>query len=335
MATRKVGLYLEGIEALVHSPAELSSSVIQWAADNQRFAGITWGLPPLDRRIIPLRPGRLAAIIGRPGSGKSSLMVYLARREAERLRAAGETDKVVVYCSWEQVVEEVEALVMSDGEFSASDLSWCRVDMEVLRRKAITRGNLPLWMIGYSLDGTARSSPELTLENVLRAVEAMEEKWHVRPVLVCFDYVQIIPARGYEDRVKRVAEMPMLVKRLCQRIGVAGVMGVQAGREVDSRKPQIPELGDCQWGSAIEQAVDLALATWRPSTTQELNSTVHLAGRDFTVTEELMFLRMLKQRGDQGRWTWPVTFQPQYLRLEEMELRREAPSRYDLRNEGE
>ena len=39
------------------------------------------------------------------------------------------------------------------------------------------------------------------------------------------------------------------------------------------------------------------------------------------VSESLLFMRMLKQRGDAGRHTWPLWFEPQSLTLREMELR--------------
>lgn len=312
---------LTGPQALVHTPAELASGFVRWAEYNKKHPGIPFGVRGLDDRIIPLRPGRMACIIARPGHGKTSLMATLAKREAERIQREGDDGRVVVYVTWEQVVEEVETLFASGGDFSASDVSWCRVGLDTIKRKAVSRASLPLWMIGYSLDSTTRSTPEMTLENVLAAIEGMEENWRVKPSLMCFDYVQIIPATGYDDRVKRVAEMPMAVKRLAHRLGVAALVGVQAGRDVDKYTVKIPEMHHAQWGSAIEQAADLVLGLWRPAVTEALGEFVEVGDESFEVTEELFFLRMVKQRGDAGRWTWPLHFEPQYLRLAELETR--------------
>ncbi len=307
--------------ALVHTPGEIAGAFVQWDEENKRYPGVRFGIPAVDRRVIPLRPGRAAFIIARPGGGKTSLMAALAKKEALRIAAEGNGKEAIVIVTWEQVVEELEAFFMSDGEFSASDIAWCRVDSEQIRRKAVKRPELPIWMIGYSLARVEKATPEMTLDNVLKAIMQMEEVWGVRPRLLCFDYVQIIPSRGQDDRVKRVAEMPLQVKRLAQRLKVPVFCGAQASREVDALKIKLPEMSHAQWGSSIEQAADLVLSSWRPATTENIGDEVTVAKRKFTVAEDLFFLQMLKQRGDAGRWTWALHFEPQYLKLAEIETR--------------
>ncbi len=127
---------------------------------------------------------------------------------------------------------------------------------------------------------------------------------------------------GYRDRVKRVTEVPPLVKELALRVGVPAVCGVQAARDVDDLKMPIPEMRHAQWASSIEQAADKLFSLWRPYRTYgEEGEPIRLSktGAAHLITPELTVMRMLKQRMDDGRHTWTLYFAPQYMKLAEME----------------
>jgi len=152
----------------------------------------------------------------------------------------------------------------------------------------------------------------------------MEADYGVKPSLVLLDYVQIIPVQRASERVNQVSEAVIRAKELAQRIGVPIVAGVQARREVDSYKVPIPEKADAQWASSIEQTVDKLFGLWRPTLSPGFkDKTIDLEEMDgsLLVSPELLILRMLKQRFEDGRWTWALHFAPQYLKLCEMELR--------------
>ncbi len=303
---------------ILHSPAELARRFVHWAEELQADPGILWGCPALDRILIPLRAGRLAAVIARPGHGKTSFMATIARRQAEEIASAGRADMAVVYVTWEQAAEEMESFFQASGAFSASDIAAGRVDLEVVRRRSVSRASLPIWVIGYSavLAATGRRPVDVTLERVLHAIQQMQADYGVRPALLLFDYVQIIPAHGYQERRERVAEMPPMIKHLAMQIGAPAIIGVQARREVDDYVLKIPGLSDAQWSSAIEQASDVVLGLWRPALTENPGSMVRIGGRYYEVGQSLFVLRVLKQRGGIGRATLVLSFRPQYLDLE-------------------
>ena len=308
---------------LVHTPAELATEYVQWAEQIQGDAGIPFGVPCVDEVMIPLRAGNLVPIIARPGHGKTSIMAYLARNEAKRIQARGkESSEIVVYITWEQAAEELESFFQASGKYSISDFAWGRVDLDDIRRQAVKRAGVPIWVIGHGIGRAGQGMPRMTPDLVLQAIESMEADFGVRPVLLLFDYIQIIPIPTARERVQQVTEAPVRIKELALRIGAPAVVGAQARREVDDRAIKIPEMRDAQWASAIGQTADKLLSLWRPAMTEEVGAIIELeGGQKYPVTENLLILRMLKQRGDQGRHTLAMYFEPQYLKLAELETK--------------
>jgi replicative DNA helicase len=317
----------EEIRQLVHTPAELGAEFVAWAEHIRANPGIQFGVPAIDRVVIPMRPGDLVSLIGRPGHGKSSLMAYFARQEATRIVERGkEREEAVVYTTFESSAEELENFFQTDGEVSASDVAWGRVDLEFIRAKSVKRASLPIWTIGHGIARAGTKMARMTPEVILGAIESMREEFGVKPTLLLFDYLQLIPILGMSDRVQRITEVPIKVKELALRIGCPAIVGVQARREVDDRKEKIPDMRDAQWASSIEQTCDKTFGLWRPIRTETANSMIEIEGSDksYQVNDRLLILRLLKQRGDRGRHTWGMYFAPEYLKLAEMETKTAA-----------
>ena len=297
--------------ALVHTPAELATEHVAWAERIKTEDGIRFGIPDIDKKVIPMRAGDEIAIIARPGMGKTSIMAYLARETAKKLPLG----QAVVYVTWEQSAEELEAFFQADGQFSISDIAWGRADLDEVKKRAVKRAGLPIWVIGHGIGRAGQKMPRMTPEVVLGAIESMQEDYGVTPALMLFDYMQLVPVEQARDRIQQVTEVPILIKELALRVGAPAVVGVQARREVDDRDIKLPELRDAQWASSIEQTCDKVFALWRPFQTEIAGSRVQVGNDFFIVNESLMIFRMLKQRGDAGRYTWGMHFDPAYLRL--------------------
>jgi len=310
---------------LVHTPAELAQEHLQWAETIQTDPGIQFGISCIDKLVIPMRPGDLTSIIARPSHGKTSLMAYLARQEANRIIARDAKDReAVVYVTWEQSAEELETFFQADDQYSASDVAWGRVDLDIVRKKAVQRASVPIWVIGHGIARAGQMMPRMTPDTVLGAIETMQTDFGIRPTLMLFDYVQLIPIPNVKDRVQQVTEVPIRVKELALRIGAPAVVGVQASRDVDNKSEKIPEMRDAQWSSAIEQTSDKVFGLWRPWQTEAPDTTIELfGGEKFVVNEWLLVIRLLKQRGDRGRHTWALYFEPHFMRLAEIETRQE------------
>jgi replicative DNA helicase len=286
--------------------------------------GITWDVPCIDERVIPMRAGELVSIISRPGHGKTSLMARMARIEAQRLQekhGGPPYPEAVVYCTWEQSAEELNAMFQASEDFTISDIAWGRAPIDTIRKQSVKRASLPIWVVGHGIGRAHHKAPRLTPDVVLKAIESMEVDFDIKPTLVLFDYLQLIPSKNYRDRVQQVTEMPIQIKELALRIGCPAFCGVQAARRVDDRDDKVPEMRDAQWASSIEQTSDKIFGACRPIRYSPAGGLVKLDGHgEVNVSENLLILRLLKQRGDSGRHTWPLYFDPATLKLMEMEI---------------
>lgn len=312
------------IRSLVHTPSELMTDYVRWAEEQQGTAGVPFGLPVVDEKMVPMRPGNLTTIIGRPGHGKTSLLAYLAKEEARRIMQRGTNrEEAVVYVTWEQSAQELTAFFLSGKEYSISDVAWGKVDLDVIRRQAVKGASIPIWVVGHGIySRLGAKAPRMTPDVVYAAIESMEADFKVRPTLLLFDYLQLIPIDHARERVQQVTEAPIRIKELALRLSVPAVAGVQASREVDTRAEKLPEARDAQWASSIEQTSDKVFSLWRPWLTEEPGAVIKTeSGNDYTVTESLLFLRMLKQRMARGRHTWALFFDPAMLRLAALETR--------------
>ena len=307
---------------LVHTPAEMMTEMVQWAEDIQRDPGVQFGIPAIDKVVVPMRPGNLTCVLARPGHAKTSLLVYLARLEAQRILERGTEDhEIVVYTTWEQTSEELTTMLMTDKSVTYSDVVWGRADVEEIKRRAVKGARNPIWIIGHGISRAGLNMPRMSPDLVLSAIETIEQDHGRKPTLLLFDYLQLIPTRVAKERVQQVTEMPILLKELSNRIGVPAAAAVQASRDVDTRKIQIPEMSDAQWASSIEQTADKVFGLWRPIKSFEETDTVEVGNKTYPVTENLLVIRLLKQRGERGRHTWAMYFDPELMHLAELETR--------------
>lgn len=306
----------------LHSPADVAQSYVQWAQKLQEEPGITYGCI-LDKHIIPLHPGDMMAVVARPGHGKSSWMAYMARKAARDIIRRGADDEVVVYVSWEQQVEEIEAFFQSGHGYSSTDMAWGRVPMGTIIAGEIKRASLPIWMIGNSARHAHVKKPRMYADIIYEAIQALYYDYGKRPVLLLFDYIQIMPVTGNKAKMDEVSAAAYQAKELFTSTGTPGIVGVQASRGVDQYADQIPKMSDAQWSSAIEQTADKQLGLWRPSRTHDPEKTpvISLNNRQYTNDENLFVIRLLKQRFDAGFGTWAVHFCPQTLELHDYETR--------------
>lgn len=301
----------------VQTPGDLAQSYVHWAEQLQTNPGITYGCV-MDKHIIPLHPGDLMAVVARPGHGKSSWMAYMAKKTAEDIVKRGTANsECVVYVTWEQSAEEIEAFFQSGREYSSTDMAWGKVPMDKIRRGAVKRGSLPVWVFGESKRHEGIKRPKMTIDYVYAAVESMQDDYGVRPTLLCLDYVQIMPTSPGRDKTGQVDEAIRQAKELAIRMGLPVIIGVQASRRVDGYNHQIPTMSDAQWSSSIEQVADKQIAVWRPIKSHDVTEKayINVSGVEYENCEELFVVRLLKQRFAAGFGAWAIRFIPQTLEV--------------------
>ena len=304
------------------TPAELGSLLIDYGDLASEGGGLDWGIPKLDRQIIPSRAGQLNFIIARPGNGKTTVAAIRAKRAAQKIIDQGEENrKTVLVISLDQAVEEVFAMMTCKG-FTVTDLAWGRVPHPTLVQHALDTAGLPVRFIGKSV--TRHSNTRLTFDEIFAAIDDIHKTHRVTPSHIMFDYIQIARTdqRDRENKAEQVADAVARAADLSFAYGATIDICAQASREVDKNKFKLPTLADCQWSSAIEQEGYKVISLWRPVLTEPQGSEIELAGRRTPVTQNLIVMKLLKQKMEAAGHVYPLYLDPAAVTLADLESQR-------------
>jgi replicative DNA helicase len=266
------------IPAMVYTAEDVGSLTLEMI--RQRMAGkeeaVLSGIETLDRFLMPFWPGELIVIMARTGHYKTSFLTFLARRIAQQIKQQAmehqqELKEMVIFAEWEMYVEQLGLYDVSQmTQIAAKDLwlgkvakkDWPRVEVA-----ASDRGGLPVWIAGPSMV-RRREQVSLTLPEVQEALRRVEEEidWRARAIML--DHLQEIdPVAGERDRRLQVVDNMRRAKRLARDCGCPVFLGVQAGRKVDDRECKLPQVGDGEESSRIEQAADKLISLSIPCKT--------------------------------------------------------------------
>lgn len=311
------------VKYFLHDPASVAQSYVQWAGDMQSRSGITYGCV-LDNVLLPLQPGKMMGIAGRPGMGKTSLMSFWLDREAKAIVTEGREKECCVFCGWDQQAEETETVFQDIRGYTVTDLAWGKADMDAVRANALPRVSLPIYHIGYSYRHNGQQRPPApTLDDVYEIVQYIEFELGLHVSLIAFDYIQKVPlGRSGRSRVEEVTEAWYRTNELLSRIGAAGMVAIQASREADQRKLPIPEMSDMQWGSTGEQELDVLLSLLKPIRMFPVHEYpyINVKGVEYANDDRLLLIKVLKQRFAHGYGIYPVSLDMSTMTMTDFDL---------------
>jgi len=320
-------------DTIVYSPNEIANMTVRYLqerVDNKEYA-IDLGHKELDEILNPAHPGDLISILGRPGSGKTSFMMRWARYRSEVLSKKQDPDRTVAYITLEQTVEDLYAFSLSaETGIGITDMARGNItqaEMEKILGVTVRLMNQPLCFMGHSATNR-RARPKLDIETIRQNLHGLEDRGtnNGKPFkldMIFMDYLQRAPYKG-SDKVTGLYDVMNGCKELALEFACPFVLGVQARREVDAKKPlPIPGLSDAQWTSGVEQISDVVISTVRPSKYMD-------AGKYFgSVLVEghcQMLITICKQKlGVDNISKW-VFFDPVYNKLDRLEMKYFNPS---------
>lgn len=307
---------------IIYSPNEISNLVLDTIQERKAKpgAGVRLGIPDIDKQMLPLRPGELITITGRPSNYKSGLMSFWARWLAKEIANSEDSEnKVVIYITWEMAIEEIGLydLAASSG-LSAAELAQGRcsdIDFDNLKTAAMKRAMSPLWLIGHSIE-RRKKRPRMSMTNVARALIWLEEEMGLKPQIIFLDYLQQIEPERMDNKGEATRRMDIFenvhrCKDMAISLACPVVLGVQAARAVDERPWKLPQMGDQMESSNIEHTADKMLSVWYPCRTEPLDSSIPDAP-ELRVNDHLLIIGLQKQRlGPAGGW-WPLYVDPEH-----------------------
>ena len=228
-------------------------AISEAAASESAIPGISTGLPDLDNAILGLNGGDFALVAARPGMGKTSIALNIARH-------VGKTSgKTVAVFSLEMSREQlVTRLLSAEGLVDGKKLQTGRLTEDEWRRIAAASGVLS------ATDIRIDDNPSLTVADMNAQCRRIKNLG-----LVVIDYLQLMQSAGSgnswsnESRTQAVSDISRMMKIMAKELNVPVLCLSQLSRANTQRQNKRPMLSDLRESGAIEQDADVVVALHR------------------------------------------------------------------------
>jgi replicative DNA helicase len=229
------------------------------------ITGIPTGFDALDERTRGLQKTDLIIIAGRPGMGKSVLMMNIVENAAIRHKKA---------CA----VFSLEMSRSQLGERSIASLG--RIDFERLQNGQLEDSDWPRITTAISMMSEARlfidDTSGLTIPNLKARCRRIRREHGLD--LIAVDYIQLMEAVDKKQNYSnQIGEISRGLKGIAKEFDVPVVALSQLNRAVDSRSDKRPTMSDLRDSGAIEQDADIIICPYRDVVYNEETKYPHTA----------------------------------------------------------
>ena len=240
-----------------------------------RDAGVSTGIPDLDRASGGFQPGALWIVAGRPRMGKTILATGFARRVATR--GARDLQEGSPGCgaqlfSLEVTEDQIIARILADLAYTTRRPvtfgQIMRGDLGAAELEAVELAQQRLDTLSLALD----VAPSLSVAEIgarVRAEKTRMAKQDIRLPVVFIDYLKFIRAsdRYRGNRVYEVGEITKGLKELAKSEHVCVVLLAQVNRAVEGRerRDKAPGLADLRESGDLEADSDVVVFIHRES----------------------------------------------------------------------
>ena len=230
----------------------LSEVAVPPDAKDEQQRSVPTGFIDLDRLLGGLQRSDLVILAARPGLGKSSLALNIARN------AANHNHVRVAMFSLEMGKEQVvQRLISAEARVDMHRLRLARITDEERNRVTDAMGFLS--ELGIWID----DSPLLSVAEMRSKARRLHLEHPLGLVIV--DYLQLMRGSSFTDnRVQEVSEVSRSLKALARDLDVPVIAVSQLSRAVESRTDHTPQLADLRESGSIEQDADVVMFIYRP-----------------------------------------------------------------------
>jgi len=219
--------------------------------------GLDFGLKDLDEIVRSLRPGNLAIIAGRPGTGKTVLGMNLA-------------EHVCLYGGKSALIFSLE---MSSAELakrtlaSVSSVSQQKLETgECLRNEGNSSAVSAAVGRLSAMDMRICDKPGLTFSRICSIARFQHR---AKPLdLIVIDYIGLIGTEAtskHQNRNQELGAISRGMKALAKELGLPVVALAQLNRGIESRTDAKPRMSDLRDSGEIEQDADVIIMVHRDS----------------------------------------------------------------------
>ena len=216
--------------------------------ESDLYKGIPTGIGQLDNVITGLNRSDLILLAARPGMGKTSFALNIAKHVAMKCK------RKIAFFSLEMTKEQLSSRLLSmEALISGTTLRTGKLSQEEWTR-LIEAGDV-LGRTEIYLDDT----PGITVPEIkakLRRLKNVD--------LIIIDYLQLMSAsRRIDNRVQEISEITRNLKILAKEFSVPVITLSQLSRASEQRAEHKPQLSDLRDSGSIEQDADIVLFLYR------------------------------------------------------------------------
>src|SRR3954469_6082581 len=213
--------------------------------------GVPTGIRDLDELTNGLQAGQMIVIAARPGVGKSTLGLDIARSASVRHHQAAcifslEMSKHEITMRLLSAEAKVPLHHMRAG--SLSDEDWSK-----LARRMGEVADAPLYI---------DDSPNMTMMEIRAKARRLKQRNDLK--LVVIDYLQLMTSgKRVESRQQEVSEFSRALKLLAKELELPVIAMSQLNRGSEQRQDKKPMLSDLRESGSIEQDADMVMMIHR------------------------------------------------------------------------
>lgn len=224
-----------------------------------RVIGIPTTFRDLDEKLGGMSEGDFVVLAGRPGMGKSAMILTLLRRAA----AKGYISKFV---SLEMGDISLMHRLISDQiyDMGGDRLPYAHIRNGRFHEKMFERITEAGKMLA-DLPIHIEQQPGLTMSQISARARQMKRKGGLH--ILAIDHLDLIKPTGrYQgNKVYELGEITAAGKALAKELGIVVIMLAQLSREVEKREDKRPVLSDLRSSGSIEQDADTVIFLYRKS----------------------------------------------------------------------
>ena len=218
-------------------------------ATRNEYIGIPCGIGELDKMITGLNKSDLIILGARPGMGKTSFALNIARNVAVG------TGKTVCFFSLEMTRDQLaQRMLSSEAGIKSEKLRTGKLDENEWARLAQAGENLSKANLYFD------ETSDITVPQMKAKLRRMK-----KVDLVVIDYLGLMKsARKAENRVNEVSEITRNLKIMAKELKVPVITCAQLSRGTETKgKSHRPALSDLRESGSIEQDADIVLFLYR------------------------------------------------------------------------
>lgn len=213
------------------------------------YVGIPCGIGELDKMITGLNKSDLIILGARPGMGKTSFALNIARN------VALDCKKTVCFFSLEMTRDQLaQRLLSSEAAIPSEKLRTGELDADEWTRLAQAGDNLSKTQIYFD------ETSDITVPQMKAKLLRMR-----RVDLVVIDYLGLMhSSKATDNRVQEISEITRSLKIMAKELKVPVIACAQLSRGTEAKgKSHRPALADLRDSGSIEQDADIVLFLYR------------------------------------------------------------------------